>query len=53
MSGGSPFPLPVGKDESPKEAKILCIADLEEEGSKKLQPMYRGRYVRKIDDARC
>jgi hypothetical protein len=44
MAGGAPGPLPVGKDESPKEAKILCIADLEVEGSKKLPTMVRGSH---------
>jgi hypothetical protein len=45
MSGGAPFPQPVGGDESPKEAKILCIADLEREGSKRLPDMYRGKTI--------
>jgi hypothetical protein len=45
MSGGAPVPQPVGKDESRKEAKILCIADLEAEGSRKLPQMVRGKIV--------
>ncbi|KAE9978807.1 hypothetical protein BLS_000274 [Venturia inaequalis] len=41
MPGGVPLPIVNGKDESPKEAKILSIADLEVEGSKKLPRLAR------------
>lgn len=44
MSGGAPIPVINDKDESPKEAKILSIADLEEEGSKKLPRLARGEF---------
>jgi hypothetical protein len=43
MSGGAPIPVINNKNESPKEAKIFCIADLEEEGSKKLPKVVRGK----------
>jgi len=42
MSGGAPIPVITDKNESSKEAKILSIADLEEEGSKKLSRVTRG-----------
>jgi hypothetical protein len=43
MSGGAPIPVIVNTEgESPKEAKILCIADLEEGGSKRLSKATRG-----------
>jgi hypothetical protein len=35
MSGGAPIPVYVPE-------KILCIADLKEAGSKKLEPLARG-----------
>jgi (S)-2-hydroxy-acid oxidase len=45
MSGGAPVPQPVGEDESPKQAKILSISDLQVQGSKKLPKMARGGHV--------
>jgi hypothetical protein len=42
MSGGAPIPIVSNKDESSKEARILSIADLEEEGSKKLPRVVQG-----------
>lgn len=44
MSGRVPLPVVNGKDELPKEAKILSIADLEVEGSKKLPRLARGKF---------
>lgn len=44
MSGGAPIPVVKDKDESPQEAKILSIADLEAEGSKKLPRLARGEF---------
>lgn len=44
MSGGAPIPVINDKDESPKEAKILSLADLEVEGSKKLPRLARGEF---------
>jgi hypothetical protein len=43
MSGGAPIPVIKDDNESPKEAKILCVADLEREGSKKLPRLVRGK----------
>jgi (S)-2-hydroxy-acid oxidase len=43
MSGDAPNPVLKAKDESPK-GKILCIADLEEEGSTKLPMIVRGKF---------
>lgn len=44
MFGGAPIPIVNNKNESPKEARILSIADLEEEGSKKLPRLARGEF---------
>jgi hypothetical protein len=43
MSGGAPIPVVADQDESPKLAKIICVADLEREGSKKLSKVVRGK----------
>ena len=41
MAGGAPVPLPVDNPEQ----KILCIADLEEAASKKMEKGARGELV--------
>ena len=53
MSGGAPIPELVGKDESPKDPKILCIADLEIEGSKKLPVVARGEKFFRLPLLEC
>lgn len=44
MSVGVPVPVINDKDETSKEAKILSLADLEVEGSKKLPRLARGEF---------
>jgi hypothetical protein len=45
MSGGAPIPVTTTEKDADPEGKVLCIADLEREGSKKLPRVVRGETV--------
>jgi hypothetical protein len=47
MSGGAPIPVPVADPEE----KILCIADLEQAGSRKMEKGARGESRRGFNSA--